>query len=310
MKRFKNILYFADSSKADREGLGRAVALAQANQARLTVMDVTPTVSIDWDIEQRYGIKLSKTLQERRLNELEVLTEPYADAGIMIYTHVVAGTAFIEVIRAVQRSGYDLLIKSARPAGGLADQFFGSNDMHLLRKCPCPVWIDRPASAHPYATLLAAVDPTDPGAAGLNRHVLDLITSVAEREGARIEVVHAWQLEGESLLRGSLARIPETEVESLLAEAEQTHRRLLNELLEPYGVSEQDPNVSLVKGEAAAVIAARAAETRTDLIVMGTVGRTGVPGLFIGNTAEDVLKSTCTSVLAVKPEGFVSPVAI
>jgi nucleotide-binding universal stress UspA family protein len=41
---------------------------------------------------------------------------------------------------------------------------------------------------------------------------------------------------------------------------------------------------------------------------MGTLGRPGTPGVFIGNTAEDVLQTTQASVLAIKPFGFVSPV--
>ena len=47
-----------------------------------------------------------------------------------------------------------------------------------------------------------------------------------------------------------------------------------------------------------------------DLVVMGTVGRTGIAGLFIGNTAEMVLEQVQCSVLAVKPPGFVSPVQV
>ena len=43
---------------------------------------------------------------------------------------------------------------------------------------------------------------------------------------------------------------------------------------------------------------------------MGTVGRTGIPGLFIGNTAETVLRQVHCSVLTVKPEGFETPVRL
>ena len=39
---------------------------------------------------------------------------------------------------------------------------------------------------------------------------------------------------------------------------------------------------------------------------MGTVGRLGIPGLFIGNTAEEIFQTTKCSVLAVKPDGFKS----
>ena len=45
-------------------------------------------------------------------------------------------------------------------------------------------------------------------------------------------------------------------------------------------------------------------------IVMGTVCRTGIPGFFIGNTAEYVLSRVHCSVLTMKPAGFVSPVTL
>ena len=47
-----------------------------------------------------------------------------------------------------------------------------------------------------------------------------------------------------------------------------------------------------------------------ELLVMGTVARTGIPGFFTGNTAERLLPQIPCSVMAVKPEGFVSPVSL
>jgi nucleotide-binding universal stress UspA family protein len=43
---------------------------------------------------------------------------------------------------------------------------------------------------------------------------------------------------------------------------------------------------------------------------MGTVARTGINGLLMGNTAEMILTQIDCSVLAVKPQGFVSPVTL
>jgi len=47
-----------------------------------------------------------------------------------------------------------------------------------------------------------------------------------------------------------------------------------------------------------------------DLIVMGTLSRTGIPGYFIGNTSESILSQVNCSVLTMKPPGFVSPVTL
>jgi universal stress protein E len=41
---------------------------------------------------------------------------------------------------------------------------------------------------------------------------------------------------------------------------------------------------------------------------MGTLGRAGIAGLLIGNTAEKILHQVECSVMTVKPDGFVSPV--
>ena len=58
------------------------------------------------------------------------------------------------------------------------------------------------------------------------------------------------------------------------------------------------------------MIPEQAMKKRVELVVMGTVCRTGIAGLFIGNTAEKALHQLDCSVLAVKPEGFVTPVRL
>jgi nucleotide-binding universal stress UspA family protein len=53
-----------------------------------------------------------------------------------------------------------------------------------------------------------------------------------------------------------------------------------------------------------------ASNQQVNLIVMGTICRTGLPGLFIGSTAENVLQQVDCSVLTAQPGGFVSPVKL
>ena len=308
MKRFKNILFLADREDGLNIALDRAAAVSHSNAARLTVMDVTPDAGLADYFRQSYGIDLNAQLRDQRLQALDALTQPYTDAGNAIYTQVATGTPFLEVVRAVQRNGYDLVMKVAQQSAGIAPALFGSTDMHLLRKCPCPVWIDRAADATTYQRILAAVDPFDDESGDLQRLILDLATSLAEREQAALEVVHAWQLPGESILSNGRGRIPRKELDLLLAQREKHHRQALDALISAYDLDSRADNVHLLKGRPAQVVSTCARERQADLIVMGTLGRVGIPGLIIGNTAEDVLRETQTGVLAVKPGGFVSPV--
>jgi len=112
------------------------------------------------------------------------------------------------------------------------------------------------------------------------------------------------------LLRSGRARISDSEVDLLLEQTRLRHRDRLDGLLADYGMTSADPGVHLVQDEPAPAILETARANEVDLIVLGTVGRSGIPGMFIGNTAEEVLQGTRASILAVKPTGFVSPVTL
>jgi nucleotide-binding universal stress UspA family protein len=58
------------------------------------------------------------------------------------------------------------------------------------------------------------------------------------------------------------------------------------------------------------ILPAFAEKHDADLVVIGTVARGGIPGLFIGNTAEKVLNAVDCSVLTLKPEGFETPIRV
>jgi len=70
------------------------------------------------------------------------------------------------------------------------------------------------------------------------------------------------------------------------------------------------PKVELLKGKPETEIPKFTDEINASLVVMGTVGRTGIPGLFMGNTTEEILNQLNCSVLAIKPKGFKSPVKL
>ncbi len=308
MKRFKNILFFADRHDGLTSTLNRVIALSKSNNAKLTIMDVTPDSGLADYINKTYDIDLNTQLRDQRLHMLKQLIEPLNEMSGAVDTQVVTGIPFIEVIRAVQQNNYDLVVKVAQHDTGLTATLFGSSDMHLLRKCPCPVWIDHLQSEPVYHRILVAVDPLEKNASDLQRLIMDLAASITEQENAELEVLHAWDLPGESLLANGRGRMPRVELDLILEHKEQQHRQALDELLAGYNMDSQADNVHLVKGRAADVITYTVTERNIDLIIMGTLGRVGIPGLFIGNTAEEVLRKTKAAALTVKPSDFISPV--
>ena len=58
------------------------------------------------------------------------------------------------------------------------------------------------------------------------------------------------------------------------------------------------------------VIPQVAKEIDAELVIIGTVGRVGISAALIGNTAEHVIDALNCDVLAIKPNGFVSPYTV
>ena len=243
---------------------------------------------------------------------MTMLDQTY-DVQVEVTEAVLQGSGFVEVIRMVLREGHDIVIKAAEPLSGLQRFLFASTDQHLLRKCPCPVWMLMGPEDGCFDQIVAAIDPSagpnDPRAA-LDALVLDLATGLASRDAAEVHVLHAWYLPEEQALRqGRFSKSYAGEVDMLVTREEAAARARVAEVMRPY--TEVKPrNIVVRKGHPGDVVADYAANVSADVIVMGTVGRTGLNGFVMGNTAETVLNRISCAVIAVKPEGFVSPVTL
>lgn len=323
MQRFKNILCIVEHGADSSPALKRAIALAETNQARLKVITVIPfiTAGIDMPESAPVSIELQDKLLSISKEKLEQLVSPYRQ-NMEIETRTLVGISFLETVREVIRNSHDLVIKCPETLSWM-ERFFTSDDMQLLRKCPCPVWLTNTETEGPYKRILAAVDVDDSYPPeelatrhALNKSVMELASSLAISEFAELHVAHAWEVIGESALRHSIfMELPEEKVNAHVASVHKHHAQLLDELISEFSaelgrdsVDYIKPQLHMLKGAARKEIPALAKKLNADCIVMGTVGRTGIPGLLIGNTAENILGQIECSVIAIKPPGFVTTV--
>jgi len=320
MQRFKNILCVVDSNSDCGDTLARALTLAINNQASLTVIEVIDEIPPNTTLFERTlsSIDLQTEIITEHKNQLQALVAPLGH-DIEIKVKVLTGILFLEVIYEVLRNGHDLVFKTTESSVFL-NRVFGSDDMHLLRKCPCPVWLVKPESPKVYQTILAAVDvdfdypPEEQNTRQLLiQQILKMAGSLAISECAELHIIHAWLAKYEGAMRGAFIARPEEEVTSYVESVKLQHALNLDEKinnLEKDVPGCNKPKKHLMKGDPRLEIPAFAKEIKADLVVMGTVARTGLAGFFMGNTAETILNQLDCSVLAIKPPGFKTPVAL
>jgi universal stress protein E len=299
MKRFKNVLVVYDDAIGGDDVIGQAVALARENKARLTITTVLREIQVS-------PASINET--EKRLLRL---AEGVSHAGVSdVGTKVLIGTPFMLIIREVIGAGHDLVIVGAKSGSALKDVFFGSAATHLMRKCPCPVWVVKPGQSAPFTRILAAVDP-QPAATDdhLNIKIMDLATSLASRDNAVLHIVYAWDVDGNDndAIKSELA--PRRR-EAIVKQHNGKRGLALAGLLARYPMADIDHRIHLPREHPAQAISRLAKKQKIDLIVMGMAARKGISGFLIGNSAESVLSSVKCGMLTVKPNGlekFISP---
>jgi len=301
---FRDILVQVDTAWKDQPALDRAVALARSDGARLHLMAVV--AEAPEPARALLSDEIRQRLVQRPQDELARIRAGLEARGLDVTADVRRGRPAIALIRDVLAHGHDLVMRS-HGTGANDGKRYGPVDMQLLRQCPCPVWLVRTPDGRPLKRVLATVDPAagDPAHDELNLKVLELAGGIARAEGAALFVLHAWAPFGADLLRSYMKP---AELRGYVEAVRRMARDAFADLLARAGDRLPDAQSLLVRGDAGWIIPRVARTKRVDLVVMGTVARTRISGLLIGNTAERALQGLRCSVLAIKPRTFVSPV--
>jgi nucleotide-binding universal stress UspA family protein len=304
----RKILVATDFSEHAAAALGRALSLAEHTEAEVTVAHVVthvaaavPGTSFEghWRVPPAELHKAEHRLRREAAEHLEEWVAPYCRSGDRWRTETLVGVPFVELIRMVQRDGYGLVLAGTRGLTGFGRFLIGSTAERLVRKCPCPVWVVRPEHEWPLRSILVPVDYSM-----VNLRTLTWASHLASWAGCGLDVLHVFSLpdeDGETVIARLNGENPRRTARQFAAEELDRFVRQHT----PAGVAVQQ---RLGVGIPWKVIGSVARRMDASMIVMGSVGRTGLPGFFIGNTAERVLRSCDRSILAIKPEGFVSPI--
>ena len=169
----------------------------------------------------------------------------------------------------------------------------------VIRLSPVPVWVMRPTRAKA-RRILAAVNP-EVDELDLNLAIMTEAERLAKQLNASLVLMTAWELYGEQTTRRTaFLKAPAPQFHDLFDLREQISMKGLKEL----AAASSDSSawtLHLEKGPPAPSILRAAHEHRSNLLVLGTVGRSGLSGLLMGNTAEYVLDGARCSVYAIRP---------
>jgi nucleotide-binding universal stress UspA family protein len=302
----KHILVDIDVLAPKHPALDQAIDLAARCGSRVTIVDVLEDVPRA--AREYLTPELEEALVEDRRSRLARAAARFEKRKVDVEVDVLRGRPAEALVRHAAKHGVDLVVRSHARDLQPRRASFGSVDMQLLRKCPCPVWIVGVAEKSRPKRVLAAIHPDRDDAIeqALNRRIIGAALTLTEQLRGSLTILAAWAPYGEGLLRSHMSA---ADLRDSVRAAGEAARAELDEFLDSLGNIGRRTAIELIKGEPDVVIPRYAKKHDVDLVVMGTVARSGLLGLLMGNTAEHMIQRLKCSVFALKPEGFVSPIA-
>ncbi len=234
---------------------------------------------------------------------LEEMAAPLRRRGLSVTTAVEWDFPRHEaIIRGAAHFGANLIVAADHATVHRVPWLLRYTDWELLRASPVPVLLVKSPRPYLKPVILAALDPTHAfdKPAALDSEILRFSATLAEALHGAIHAVHAYVPAPPSLPPSLLSKTGE--FEKILAAAEESAYTALEKVAEPIGIS--GACLHVVGRHPADAIAEVAAQIKCQILTLGSISRSGVNRLLIGNTAEAVIDQVYCDVLVVKPPEF------
>lgn len=172
----------------------------------------------------------------------------------------------------------------------------------LSKRLDCPVAVVQEKSGSAFGAVLAAIDPdpTDEAALHLSREILRFSTALAATLGLPLDLVNVWRLPEEHLLRSGRVHERQEVVDQLVRAECQKSLKHLNDFIDAHLPPGGYRNLIHRKGGTTHQLCAIAHSEHGSILVLGSRGREGLAGFFLGDRAEKVIDSAKGAVVVVK----------
>lgn len=308
MTLYPNVLVVLDPSTAEQKALNRAIQLARLQDCHLTaflsIYDFSYEMTTMLSGEERESMRQA-VISDREQWISELIAQHKAQ-GIKIDIQVVwHNRPFEAVVQAVLEKQFDLVIKGTHDHDVLKSMIFTPTDWHILRKCPCPVLLVKDHEWPEHSNIVAAVNAGSEQQhhSSLNQRIIQQSKQLATLLNSKVQLVNAFPGTPVNIA----VEIPEFNPQEYNQTMKNHHLDAVQKLARDFELPVAQTHVK--EGMPEDVIPQLAQQLDAEMVVIGTIGRTGLSAAIIGNTAEHVIDQLDCDVLAIKPAGFVCPLA-
>lgn len=290
------------------QALHQAFVFANQQSAHVTLLVVIKELAEFKDIYHISGTaldildKATEFYHQAMEDHVQTLTKQYPQITFLVKVRV--GIPYIEIIKEANESQSSMVIIDSHREDRQEVCQRGSNTLNLMRKSETPIWSIATHSA-PIKNVVAAIDLTNQDYQDFNKKLIALAHEFCASINANLTFCHVWKLESEGFLR-DWSGYKDIDIALLSQKMRQERMERLKVLLAPHEKSSVPMQVELLEGETRQVLPQYVSDNGIDLVILGSMSRTGISGFVMGNTAESMINQLSCSVITMKPDSFKS----
>lgn len=226
------------------------------------------------EIEKMHHMHLQEFVSDANV-PASLLTEPEISIGNPAQAIVEAAGEF------------DLIVMSSHGRSGFSRFFLGSVSDKVLRTAHVPVLtVNKEKQLHDLRRIMVATDFS-----GHSKKAFPVARAFAEASGAKIDLIHILNFDAHDMDKPDESKIElrRQRLQVLAKEEFHTLKKVETKLI----ISSNTPHEAILNENL---------NNPHDLIIMSTVGRTGIEYLMMGSTTANVVRHVKSAVLSINPK--------
>lgn len=280
----KRILVVWENNRSSDKSLRKANRLAKLSKAAVKVVGFIETAAA-----KSIGNEKKNALRERLENSIDQLFEPGLEVtGQLVDADDIPGW----ICQTASKDSFDLVIKAKHKSKSV---LYSPTDWKLIRQLSCPLLLidssQRKKSNHRILVTLD-VKSTSERQKKINNKVLSAAKQWADYDYSTIHAAYVIPI------AKALEELVIVEPGEVIHKQGAAAYKKVEKLLQAHAICD---DIHITAGNPAEEIASVASKIKADLVIMGSVGRTGLKGLLLGNTAEKIIDNLHTDLLVIKP---------
>jgi len=295
MKKCQNIIVGIELSESAQQILERALEWAKRFGAKLHVVHAIEfTMSQRWDAFPLRFQEVKERLEAGAWEKLEGMLEALPDKEHLGKSFVRWGRPDTVLAKLADEVDADLCLVGKINRTALERAMVGSTSRRLIRQLALPILALAPDATDRLKQVVIPVDFSEASEAALRDGI-----ACAKREGAKVHILHVYEFLS---VMPMIELWTKEDIQKLNDEAKEMVQEQMDTFLQPFDLDGVDVEIHLNEGYVFDEIVRFVRGCEADLLVMGSIGRSGIQSVLLGNTAERVIHNAPCSLMIIKPE--------